>query len=254
MNSRGEERAGLRCFLTLPHECGYLPSQQAVSLVVDPETPMDRRLYTHLVQKGFRRSGDTVYRPCCPACDACISLRVDADAFRPNRSQRRVQRRNADLVCLETAPVCDEEHFALYAGYLAARHAGGGMDSPTPDSYRRFLFASHQETLFLDFRLDGRLVCTTVLDVLEDGLSAVYTFFEPTLKQRGLGVLAILEGLAGARGRGLRWLYLGYWIAACRRMAYKSRFRPYQIYRGGRWESVSGAGSTTPTASRPDRK
>ncbi len=234
MNSAGETDR-LRCFLTLPHECGYLPGREAVSLVVEPGTGVERPLYSRLVLRGFRRSGNLVYRPHCNACSACVSLRVNAPAFRPSRSQRRLWRRNEDLRCEWRAPVCDEEHFQLYARYLAGRHAGGGMDSPTPESYRNFLFATGLETVFLDCRLAGRLVCVAVVDVLDDGLSAVYTFFDPDLAQRGLGIYAIMQGIAEARARGLEWMYLGYWIDACRRMNYKNRFRPYQLYRNGAW-------------------
>ncbi len=235
MNSRRDNGDALRCFLTLPHPCGYLPEREAVTLLIDPGLAVERRLYSQLAVRGFRRSGDSVYRPHCPDCNACVSLRVDAGAFRPNRSQRRVGRRNGDLVCSLVEPSCDEEHFQLYARYLAGRHAGAGMDDPSPDSYRQFLLAQHLETVFLDCRLEGRLVCVAVLDVLDDGLSAVYTFFDPALAQRSLGVYAILQEIAEVRRRGLDWLYLGYWIEACRRMNYKDRFRPYQIYRGGGW-------------------
>lgn len=229
----------LRCYLTLPHPCGYLSEREAVTLVVDPATGIDRALYSRLIQRGFRRSGDLVYRPHCAGCAACISLRVDTTAFRPNRSQRRVWRCNEDLDCQWREPVCDEEHFRLYVRYLAGRHTGGGMDDPTPENYRSFLLAENLETVFLDCRFAGRLVCTAVLDVLDDGLSAVYTFFDPDLPGRGLGVYAILRGIAETRRRGRPWFYLGYWIAGCRRMNYKDRFRPYQIYRNGAWRASS---------------
>ncbi|MFQ5487939.1 MAG: arginyltransferase [Gammaproteobacteria bacterium] len=235
MNSRRDPAGALRCFLTLPHPCGYLPEREAVTLLMDPQLVVDRHLYSQLAMRGFRRSGDSVYRPHCPDCSACISLRVNSGAFRPNRSQRRVWRRNQDLECTLAAPSCDEEHFQLYARYLAARHAGAGMDDPTPDSYRQFLLAQRLETVFLDCRLAGRLVCVAVLDVLDDGLSAVYTFFDPALVQRGLGVYAILQEISEVCRRGLDWLYLGYWIEACQRMNYKDRFRPFQIYRAGGW-------------------
>ena len=242
MNTRRENNDGLRCFLTMPHPCGYLAEREAVTLLIDPEAKVGQGLYSHLVRRGFRRSGDSVYRPHCPDCNACTSLRVDAAAFRGNRSQRRIRRRNADLVCRLTAPACDEEHFHLYSRYLAGRHAGAGMDDPTPESYRRFLLARDLETLFLDCRLDGRLVCVAVVDVLDDGLSAVYTFFDPALAQRSLGVYAILREIDEVRRRGLAWLYLGYWIEECRRMRYKNRFRPFQVYRGGAWREPAAEG------------
>ncbi len=234
MTSGSEGR--LRCFLTLPQECGYLQGQESVSLVVDPALRMDRRLYSRLVSRGFRRSGNHVYRPHCAACSACVPLRVDAAAFAPNRSQRRVWRRNADLETSISEPVCDPAHFELYSRYLSARHAGGGMDDPTPEGYRDFLFADGLETLFLEQRLAGRLLGVAVLDVLDDGLSAVYSFFDPAQARRSLGVYAILQGIAECRRRELPWLYLGYWIEACPRMNYKARFRPHQLYREGHWE------------------
>lgn len=226
----------IRLYRTLPHDCGYLPARRTINAVVDPALPVDPLLYSRLAGLGFRRSGDRIYRPACPACDACIPLRVPVAEFAPDRSQRRTLRRNRDLVMVECAPVYDPEHFELYRCYLSARHGEGGMDASSEADYPGFLVCDGIDTRFLEFRLDGRCVAVAVVDVLIDGLSAVYTFFDPDLPRRSLGVYALLRELEVAGRAGRKWLYLGYWIADCPKMNYKSAWYPHEVFVGGHWQ------------------
>jgi arginine-tRNA-protein transferase len=200
---------------------------------------MDMATYSELLHYGFRRSGRMVYAPRCEACNQCVSVRIPVDDFSPRRGQRRVLRHNADIEIREHPARFKPEHYALYRRYTAVRHQDGEMANASPEDYIRFLRANWCDTVFLEFLLDGRLVAVAVTDVPADGLSAVYTFFEPDLSSRSLGNLAILSQIAHARGLGLPYLYLGYWIEASPKMAYKTNFRPIERWRSGRWERLT---------------
>ena len=228
----------IKLYLTPPHPCPYLPGLDSVNLIADPSHPMDPWQYGRLVARGFRRSGGHVYRPHCPNCQACVPVRIPVRRFRPDRSQRRCLRRNADLTAHSVLPHLTDEYFDLYRRYLQQRHPGGGMDEPTPDSFEAFLMAPWSETRFVEFRHRGRLLAVAVADLLPDGFSAVYTFYEPDETRRGLGTLAILWQVEAARRRHLRHVYLGYWIADSPKMAYKIRFQPLEGYRHGQWRTL----------------
>lgn len=229
----------LALYATGLHECPYLPGRQARTAFVDPDATMTGEIYANLLQQGFRRSGPYVYRPACPGCSACQSLRVPVAQFRPNRRQRRCISRNADLEVIPRPPRLREAEFDLYRRYIAARHTGGSMDNPTREGYLQFLTAPWQDTTFYAFQLHGRLVAVAVSDRLADGLSAVYTFFDPALHRRSLGNYAILWQIEEARRLGLDYVHLGYWVAGSTKMAYKADFRPHEIRVGSHWLLVT---------------
>lgn len=222
-------------FLSMPHPCSYLPGRTATSLFLDPRQPLDSRQYAGFMRLGFRRSGDLVYRPHCRDCNACIPVRIPVDRFHPARGQKRVWRRNQDLSVHPCAPAYDQEHFDLYRRYQAKRHAGGGMDDPDAKKYINFLASRQVETLFYEIRRSRQLLGVIVADILPDGLSAVYTFFDPEQGRRALGVYAILWEIEETRRRNLPWLYLGYLIEQCPKMAYKANYRPIEAYLNGHW-------------------
>lgn len=209
-----------------------------MSVFVDPRAEMDVALYGRLAQTGFRRSGRHVYRHRCPSCRACVPLRIPVEAFRPDRGQRRVWRRNTDLDVASMKSVPREEHFELYRRYVDTRHPGGGMDDPSPEDYWSFIDSGWADTDLVEFRLHGRLVCVAVCDRLSDGLSAVYTFFDPADSRRSPGTFAVLWQISEARRLGLPYVYLGYWIAESPKMAYKAAFRPAEGLRNGLWEAL----------------
>ncbi len=223
-------------YLSTQHACHYLPGRTAANLFVDPDVTLDTGLYTELASLGFRRSGDYLYRPQCPSCQACIPIRVPVSEFRPNRNQRRNLRQNATLSFSECPAEYRPEHFQLYTRYLARRHPGGGMDNPDPDSYQSFLISNWCKTRFYEIREARRLLAIAVVDHLDDALSAVYTFFDPDETRRSLGRYAVLMEIRLARTLGLKWLYLGYWVSACRKMQYKDEFHPRQYFFQGRWQ------------------
>jgi len=222
-------------YLTPEHECSYLPWQQAMTLFADPSVCINTDVYSELIQFGFRRSGTHVYRPRCPMCDACIPIRIPVDSFQPSRSQRRIWKRNQALSIEATAAEYNDEHFQLYRRYMSSRHAGGGMDTPEPDKYAEFLINPYIDACFYEFRLDGKLIAVAAADVLNDALSAVYTFFDPAESKRSLGGMAILWQIQQAGKLGLRHVYLGYWIKECQKMVYKDQYRPFEIFREGQW-------------------
>lgn len=234
------EPAKVLLFATPAHDCSYLPGHDATTLFVDPEFPKNSSVYTLLSQNGFRRSGEHVYRPNCHDCAACVPVRVPVDKFSPRRSQRRALRDNSDLrVVAHESEFC-EEHFLLYGRYLSARHANGGMDNPTRKQYREFLLSSWASTVLYEFRLAGHLVAVAATDHLSDGLSAVYTFFDPDFAPRGIGTYSILWQIEESRRLGLEWLYLGYWIAESPKMLYKREFQPQERFIEGSWKLFEG--------------
>lgn len=225
----------LKFFTTAAHACSYLPQQRAVTLFADPEWDMTPQLYSDLSDHGFRRSGNYVYRPQCNNCQACVSVRVPVATFRRKRSQERCWRHNQDLVVTLRPAEWDEEHYALYARYIAARHRDGDMYPPTPRQYREFLTSEWSDTRFVEFRHGDRLVALAVTDMLESGWSAVYTFYDPDETWRSLGTYAILWQIQACLDAGLPHLYLGYWVRHARRMRYKTQFRPLELLIEGEW-------------------
>ncbi len=227
--------AHLRFFTTAAHPCSYLPESDAITLFADPEADMSPAIFSQLSVLGFRRSGNYVYRPHCMHCQACISVRVPVAQFKPDRSQRRCERLSQDISTRIVNAEWSESHYALYARYIEARHQTGDMYPPSPRQYREFLTSDWSDSFFIEFYWQERLVAVAVTDELDDGLSAVYTFYEPDLEARSLGTFAILSQIKLSQLRGLRYLYLGYWVKQSPRMSYKTRFRPLQLLVKGEW-------------------
>jgi len=233
--------AGIRLFQTSEHPCGYWPERIARDVLLDPSDPALAIVYPQMLAVGFRRSGGHVYRPRCPTCRACTPLRIDVDAFRPNRSQRRCLARNASVEARPLPARRSSERFALYRRYLHGRHPGGGMEDGGPDEFDAFLTSEWSPTEFLELREEGRLLGVAVTDVLPEALSAVYTFYEPGLAQRALGTLAILRQIEWARNSGRRHVYLGFWIDDHPKMHYKSGFAAAEILTGQGWRALDVA-------------
>ena len=225
----------VRLFQTLPHACGYFSARTAQNLVIDPASPHLPQIYDAALARGYRRAGGHVYHPHCRGCNACVPARIVVEEFRADRSQRRCLRDNADLdLALEPARFSDE-YFDLYRRYLDTRHAGGGMDDPGGEDFSRFLFTPWSPTTFVCLRRKGQLLAVAVTDFASGGLSAVYTFFDPRQRERGLGTCAILRQIELARERALPHVYLGYWIDGHPKMDYKARFRPLEVLGPNGW-------------------
>jgi arginine-tRNA-protein transferase len=238
MNRNMDELGRLAFYASTPHECDYLPGRSAQTLFADPRAHMTTRLYSRLAEYGFRRSGGMIYRPACPGCAACVPVRIPVADFRPRRSQRRNLQRNRDLRVRATPAGFDAQQYALYRRYIGERHPGGGMDEADEERYLEFLTSPWAATTFHEFRAGDRLLSVAVVDRMETGLSAVYTFFDPDEGRRGPGVFAVLWLIGEARRLGLPYLYLGYWIGDCRKMAYKSQYRPLEGLRDGEWRRI----------------
>ena len=227
----------LRLFATDAHQCSYFDDRQAVTWFAGPETGFDTELYQLLIDLGFRRSGEHIYRPHCPGCQDCVPLRVPAQDWRPRRNQRRAWNRLADRLQLYPLPArFNPVHFELYSKYIDSRHGDGDMAGSSPETYMRFLSAHWCKSRFVELRLGKDLLAVAVTDFLPQGLSAVYTFFDPALDHLSPGVVSVLWQLQECRRLQLPYLYLGYWIANCRKMAYKNQYRPFEAYINGGWE------------------
>lgn len=226
----------LRLLRTEPHSCSYLDNQIAVTEFVAPEERIDPSLYQGINELGFRRSGNHYYRPNCPECARCKPLRVLVDDFEPNRSQQRTLKRNTDMHWTLCPQADQDRYFPLYQRYIESRHADGDMHPATTEQFHNFIERGSLTTQYIEFSTD-KLQMVAVCDFLPDGLSAIYSFFDPEQTARSLGTLAILIQIQMARQLDMPYVYLGYWIEESAKMRYKTNFSPCEVLYEGRWQN-----------------
>lgn len=228
----------IKLFVTHPHPCSYLEQQEATTAFVDPGVLITSDIYSKLSDIGFRRSGKHLYRPRCGSCKACIAARIPVEQFKPKRNQKRCWNKNQDIDAHIVSSIDTDEHYELYSDYIEYRHKDGDMYPPSREQYDNFLTSEWGVTEYVEYRLNDRLIGVAVTDRLDDGLSSVYTFFAPDLDDRSLGVFSVLWQINNAKERGLKSVYLGYWIKNCQKMAYKTQYRPIELLIDGQWLTV----------------
>lgn len=229
----------MRFHTTELYPCSYLPSKLARSQIAIPDHLIDTPTYAQLIRKGFRRSGSFVYRPNCEQCEACIPVRIIVDQFKANRAQRRVWKRHQHLAATQHQLHYHPDHYRLYRRYQAKRHAHGGMDYDNRDQYSNFLLQSNVDSRLITFHEHHHLRMISIIDQLPDGLSSVYTFFDPDVLNASFGTYNILWQIEQCRINQLPYLYLGYWIGENRKMCYKANFQPLQSLVNGQWQAFN---------------
>ncbi len=235
--------ATLQFYTTAPYACSYLPTRVARSQVATPNHAINASTYSGLVNMGFRRSGSFTYRPFCEKCNACVPVRIDTKAFVKSRSQKRAWKKNKELFTQVLEPTYNPEHYSLYSRYQATRHSGGGMDTDNKEQYKHFLLQSNVNSSLIEFReSNGALKIVSIVDHLDDGISSVYTFFDPDEKKSSLGIYNIVWQINYCKSIGMPYVYLGYWIAKSKKMAYKTNFRPIEGLIDGTWRRLDDRG------------
>tara|TARA_A100001391_G_scaffold114330_2_gene77229 strand:- start:45936 stop:46784 length:849 start_codon:yes stop_codon:yes gene_type:complete len=234
-----------RFFVTSPAPCPYLPGKTERKVFTELNGPHTEALNDALSRIGFRRSQNVAYRPSCADCRACVSVRVVANEFRPSNSQKRTEKRNADLVVSECRPWATAEQFALLQRYLSHRHPGGGMAGMDEVDYADMVEQTSVNSVVIEYRepredgTPGRLVAACLTDRQGDGLSMIYSFYDPDSERAGLGNFVILDHIRRAAGEGLPFVYLGYWVEGSERMQYKVRYRPLDKLGPEGWQRMS---------------
>ncbi|MEO1919275.1 MAG: arginyltransferase [Paracoccaceae bacterium] len=231
-------------YVTAPQPCPYLDGNVERKLFTALYGDDSKSLNDSLSQQGFRRSQNVLYRPTCPGCSACMSARVISAEFEPSRSQRRILKRNSALTRDVKAPWATEDHFELFGKYLDQRHPNGGMAGMNMSEFAALIEETPVQSRVIEYYEEGDegtqiLVAACLTDVLNDGLSMVYSFFNPSLKNRSIGAFIILDHISMARQEGLPYVYLGYWVPGSQKMSYKANYRPLEVFKGGAWTPLS---------------
>ncbi|VAW63082.1 Arginyl-tRNA--protein transferase [hydrothermal vent metagenome] len=228
----------LSLYITTEHECGYYDDRKTANLIPDPQIKMNASLYSLLISKGFRRSGEFVYRPHCNQCADCIPCRINVPTFKASRGQRRCLKTNNGLTTHIVNARFTEEYFVLYQQYMNSRHIDGSMANPSREEFSSFLLNNWNSSVFIESRLGKRLLSVAVVDFLSTGLSAVYTFFDPQESKRSLGTFAVLQQIWLAQLYQLPHIYLGYWINGHPKMDYKRNFSALELFKQDRWLAI----------------
>lgn len=228
-------------YVTAPQPCPYLEGRMERKLFTALQGDTAQRLNDTLSHQGFRRSQNVLYRPSCADCSACLSARINVDAFQPSRSQRRIRKRNTHLKRRATSPWATEDQFELFRRYLESRHADGGMADMDVFEFAAMIEETPIRSRVVEYtdREDGTLIGVSLTDVLFDGLSMVYSFYQPDLPRQSLGTYLILDHIEIAREAGLPFVYLGYWVPGSPKMGYKSNFSGLEVFAGGRWQKMT---------------
>jgi leucyl-tRNA---protein transferase len=236
-NSSDTKQNKIDLYVTPAHNCPYIEKQSAKTLFISPEIEPNEILYSWLIDRGFRRSGDHIYRPQCENCKQCISVRVNCENFIATKQQKRCLTKARRFTMTARPAFNDDEHYRLFELYINTRHADGDMYPTSLKQYQDFILCQWMNTQFLDFYdpITRKLVACSVFDQMQQGLSAIYTFFDPEYSKYSLGRLAILKLIEQAKQSKLAYIYLGYWIKNCKKMSYKGEYRPIECFVNDEW-------------------
>lgn len=231
----------LQAYITPEHDCPYLPNMQAKTVFLSPEIQPNPTIYSLLIDQGFRRSGDHIYRPNCDDCQACIPVRVSCNSFTPSKQQKRCFKKGQRFSCSSQPAKFSQQHYQLFERYISERHHDGDMYPTSEKQFKEFVLCDWLNTQFLNFYepTTGQLIACCVYDQLATGLSAIYTFFDPDFSKFSPGRLAVLTLIERCKSKKLSYVYLGFWIKDCQKMSYKGEYRPIECFNNDRWVILS---------------
>ena len=226
----------IQFYKTTEYNCSYIDKMDAQSLVVTPYKSIDQNIFQDLIEKGFRRSGQYIYKPSCKSCTACIPIRLSVQKFLSSRSQKRIFKKHQHFDVREVSLTFKQKHFDLYSKYQNKRHSSINNDQNKIDDYNDFLIKSNVNSKLVEFWDGDLLKIVSIIDMMDDGISAVYTFFDPDDEKVSYGTYSIIWLINWCKTQQFKYIYLGYWIGECNKMKYKTNFKPYELYIKGYWQ------------------